>query len=185
VGPGSHTLETGAGLSTAVFASTGADHICITPEAEEADLIREFCRSLGVDSAGVRFEVMASEAALPAMRLPALDLALIDGRHGFPAPFIDWHYIAPALAVKGLLLVDDIQLWTCRTLVDFLDSEPEWEREETFEGRTALFRKTRDGDFTKEWVNQPYVVRRTEALNDPPGLGRRIGLALRAKSGPK
>ena len=45
VRPGWHTLETGAGLSTVVFALGGAGHVCITPAPAEAALKRSVCVS--------------------------------------------------------------------------------------------------------------------------------------------
>src|SRR5215469_18877509 len=42
VKPGMNTLETGAGQTTVAFALGGANHICITPDAAQAEKIRNY-----------------------------------------------------------------------------------------------------------------------------------------------
>jgi hypothetical protein len=44
--PGMKTLETGAGLSTIIFAGSGCQHTCIIPDEKLAYRIRDYCRSL-------------------------------------------------------------------------------------------------------------------------------------------
>ena len=39
------------------------------------------------------------------------------------------------------MVIDDVHLWTGKVLRDFLRSEPEWQLEEEWDGRTAAFRK--------------------------------------------
>jgi predicted O-methyltransferase YrrM len=160
VGPGSRTLETGAGYSTVIFAARGCDHICIQPDPDQAESIRRFCSEQGVSTDQIRFILEGSERALPALDVADLDLVLIDGRHGFPAPMIDWAYTAPMLRVGGLLIVDDTQLWTGDVLRRFLLAERDWELAEEYAPRAAVFRKIGAGAGAKEWHEQPYVISR-------------------------
>src|SRR4051812_19996956 len=141
VTPGQRTLETGSGLSTITFALRGAEHTCIVPDPAEPERIRAYCQRRGIDTGGLRFHVAPSERALPTLQLDPLDLVLIDGSHSFPQVFIDWLYVQTALKVGGTLIVDDVHIWTGKVLRDFLRSEPEWELEERWAGRTATFRK--------------------------------------------
>src|SRR6516162_3345179 len=101
VGKGSKTLETGAGCSTVLFALLGANHTCIVADEGLTERILAFCREKQIPTAGLRFVVDTSEQALPRMQERDFELALIDGRHGFPQPFLDWYYIAEALKVGG------------------------------------------------------------------------------------
>jgi predicted O-methyltransferase YrrM len=161
VQPGWRTLETGAGLSTVVFALSGAEHVCITPAAAEVERIRDYCASRRIALDRVTFHVERSELVLPRLALPELDLVLIDGGHGFPTPFLDWFHGAERLRVGGLLVVDDIQLWTGCVLRDFLVEEPGWTLRDEFAMRAAVFEKTARSPVLPEWFAQPFVRRRS------------------------
>jgi hypothetical protein len=172
--PGARTLETGAGLSTLFFALKGAQHIAVAPDAALMDRIRQWCAGHGIPADGLRLLAEPSERCLPALECEPLDLALIDGRHGFPAPFIDWYYIEPHLKIGGALVVDDTQLWTGAVLRDFLRSDSAWEDLGEWSGKTSLFRKVANGSAGREWVDQRYVVTRSRRLQR--GARWRVGL---------
>jgi predicted O-methyltransferase YrrM len=168
VSPGQRTLETGSGLSTIAFALRGTHHTCIVPDAAETERIRSYCEGHGIDTSNVTFHVSPSERVLPALDLEPLDLVLIDGSHSFPQVFIDWYYVQDALRVGGVLVVDDVHIWTGKVLRDFLAAEPEWALTERWAGRTVAFRKVADVNTSKDWSDQPFVWRRTR----PETLGR-------------
>ena len=149
----SRTLETGAGLSTVLFSLKGADHICVTPLREEVLAIERYCNEHGIQTERTRFFVGRSESILPTLTSKNLDLVLIDGRHGFPTPMIDWFYTAAALKNGGHLLLDDTNLWPCRLLREFLDAEPEWKLKHSL-ARGAVFEKVAEGGEEKEWNQQ-------------------------------
>ena len=144
VEPGSATLETGAGSSTIVFAARGADHVAVTPEAEEEERIRAACRSLGVDDSHVRFLLGSSHDVLPTLEARPLDLVLIDGAHGFPYPILDWWFLAPHVRIGGRMLVDDAYMPAVGTLVDALRAGDAWAVEEAVGHRTVVVRKLAD-----------------------------------------
>ena len=154
------TLETGAGVSTLVFALYGARHTCVTPEPGEVDRIRAHGAEHGIGLDSVTFVVAQSEQALPRLPATPLDLVLIDGSHSMPTTFLDWYYAARRLRPGGFAVVDNTELLTGRLLRDFLDEEPEWRREATFPVAAAfrLGAPFRD----KGWWEQPYVVRRSD-----------------------
>lgn len=154
------TLETGSGVSTVLFAMKRTRHIAITPDAKEVERITAYCREHGVDPDRVDFVVDFSEQALPRLDTPPLDLVVIDGRHGFPAPYIDWYYTAPKLKIGGLLVVDDTWIFACQILRDFLAEAPEWEMVCNFAPRAAVFKKLAEGSHAQEWIYQPYVNNR-------------------------
>ena len=156
---GDRTLETGSGYSTILFALRGAEHVCITPSQPEVDRIRAYCAQRGIPTDRLSVHVDVSERVLPGLDLGRLDLVLIDGSHSFPQAFLDWFFTASALKVGGLLVVDDVHVWTGKVLRDFLVAEPEWELLDEFGGRTAILRKTAQTDPDRVWVDQPYVKR--------------------------
>ncbi len=166
--PGMRTAETGGGASTVLFAAKSGGHTRIAPDAALFERIRHYCRKVGVDDRCVAYIVDRSEQALPRLNLGRIDLALIDGRHGFPAPFIDWYYLAGALNTGGLLIVDDVHIWTGQTLVDFLANERNWKLV-TRLPRAAAFEKRGDSLQDKEWTGQPFVYRHSKAaVHHPP-----------------
>jgi hypothetical protein len=148
VRPGMPTAETGAGLSTIVFAAGGARHTAITNKGDEAERITDYCAAHGVDTAGIRFVVGDSADALPGASLSDLELVLIDGRHAFPSPFLDWY----------------TQLWTAGILRDFLLEQPGWTVEADLPPRSACFRLTDPIDHVNEWPSQPFVVRQSNRV---------------------
>lgn len=155
----SHTLETGAGVSTILFAMKGAHHTVITPEADEFQRIEDYCKSQGIDTGRVRFIAEPSAHALPRLEPTPLDLVLIDGLHGFPTPFIDFFYTAGRLKIGGLLVIDDIQLQPCTYMKDLLSEQPQWRCEADFSPRSIVFQKLEDGSEWCDWAAQPYVLR--------------------------
>ena len=175
IGEASMTLETGAGISTILFAIKHTTHISVVPYAGEADRIRAYCLEHDIAIDRLNFEVGRSEVVLPRLTLPPLDLVLIDGRHGFPTPFIDWYYTTQALRVGGLLVIDDTHLWTGYVLKRFLQSESEWRLEQDFFPRASAFRKVAEGSDSKSWTEQPYMLRKTSAI------GRMNRIAGRAR----
>lgn len=168
VQPGQRTLETGSGLSTIVFAMRGAHHTCVTPDAREADRIRQYCSDHRIDTSLLTFHHQPSERVLPTLDLEPLDLVLIDGSHSFPQVFLDWFFTQHALRVGGTVVVDDVHIWTGRVLRDFLCAEPEWDLVERWAGRTVAIRKLADYNDAKDWDDQAFVWRRTR----PETLGR-------------
>jgi predicted O-methyltransferase YrrM len=161
VSENSYTLETGAGISTVLFTSKRANHICIVPEPDLADRVREYCQQRSISVDRLNFHIGKSETILPGLAVQELDLVLIDGQHAFPTPFIDWYYTADKLRVGAMLLIDDIQLWTGRVLKEFLNEEPEWSLIEELSGRTAVFVKKKEYNHDKWWGQQPYILRKS------------------------
>jgi hypothetical protein len=158
---GAVTVETGLGASTAAFALAGADHTAICPDGRQIELFRDYCGARGIVLDTVRIVEDRSENALPRLDTRPIDLALIDGGHNFPTPFLDWYYLAVRLRTGGIVVVDDTHLWTGHVLKRFLRNQPGWEPLEADLGlRTAAFRMTAPYRHV-DWNDQPFVVRRS------------------------
>jgi hypothetical protein len=156
VGKGMRTLETGAGLSTVLFALRGAHHICITPIADEAEVVKQYCQKHSISLQEVTFIIERSEDVLPRLDHNYLEMVLIDGGHGFPIPFIDWFYTARLLRPGGLMIVDDTLIKTGRILSEFLEVDPHWKLLTEFHN-TSIFEKISHGGHLSEWTDQPYT----------------------------
>lgn len=142
--PDMATLETGSGASTIVFAASGTAHEAVTSDPGEEVRIRAACADLGVSSASVVFRIGLSHEVLPGLPLRELDLALLDGAHGFPYPILDWWYLWPRLKEGGLLLLDDAYLPPVRALLDFARTSRVWRIERSVGYRTVVLRKLAD-----------------------------------------
>jgi predicted O-methyltransferase YrrM len=176
IGPSSVTLETGAGVSTITFALGGSRHTTVTPNEPETVAIREYAASHGISTAGIRFVAEASETFLPRLEDTPLDLVLIDGKHAFPWPIIDWFYTADKLKRDGIVVLDDTQLRSVAMLLDFLDADPAWKP--VFKSSKAIgFRKTKDLVHNIPWYMQPFVA--AGYAWPKPSLPQRVAQALR------
>jgi hypothetical protein len=61
---------------------------------------------------------------LPRCQLANLDLILLDGKHAFPWPVVDWFYTADRLKQGGLMIIDDAQMRSVGVLRDFMAADP-------------------------------------------------------------
>jgi predicted O-methyltransferase YrrM len=182
IGPNSSTLETGAGISTVVFALRQARHTCVAPDGAELNRLKVYCAERGIASESVDFQVMRSDQFFLTWQPRPLDLVLIDGCHGFPAPFMDWFSTATSLRVGGLLIIDDTHLWTGSVLKEFLEIEDEWRLEPPHSAKTVVFRKVAEYVPWKEWYMQPYVAGRSHVLRQRQGRVRQaLELARRGE----
>jgi len=155
------TLETGAGVSTVLFALRGAEHICIVPDQKQVDRIRKYCRDNQIAMDNVDFYIDTSERALPNLKVRELNMILIDGRHAFPTPFIDWYYTVDKLKVGGIIIIDDTPLWPVGVLRDFMLEEPEWQLDTSLT-RSSAFIKVREEKHDKWWGLQNFVIKRSK-----------------------
>jgi hypothetical protein len=159
VAPGSKTLEIGAGMSTLAFALQGTTHFAVTPNEDEVLVIREYARSRSIDLGTTTFVVQESERYLPNCDLGDFDVILIDGKHAFPWPIIDWFYTADRLKNGGYMIIDDVGLNSVSILVEFLNSDPRWQLKKNFSDKTIVFKKLVENVHDVAWHMQPYALR--------------------------
>jgi predicted O-methyltransferase YrrM len=174
VHPGDATLETGAGLSTLVFAMNRCVHTAVVPDQAQADRILGWCSENGVPSDTIRFEIASSETALPKLGQTPLDLVLIDGAHGFPLPFLDWFYAGRRLRAGGIVVVDDVQIWTGRVLQGFLHADRQWSVEHKHRFEFVAAKRVAEGP-VGEWTEQPYVLRRSFTTGSSSIVRKMVG----------
>ena len=173
VGKGSRSLEIGLGLSTLAFIMKGGEHVCITRIASEIELLKAYCGKHGIDLSNATFICESSDKYLPTHPHRDLDVVLIDGKHAFPFPVLDWYFTADQLKRSGLMIIDDVQLKTVRVLKDFLDVDPRWKRVAYFDQKTVVYEKLVDEVHDVAWHMQPYAFQGSR-------LHRMKALAVRA-----
>jgi hypothetical protein len=142
----------------------GANHTCIVPDKPLTERIVAFCQEKGIPTSGLNFIVDVSEQVLPSLNAKDLDLVLIDGRHGFPQPFLDWYYTAEMLKVGGYVVIDDLHVWVCETLMNLLMAEKDWKLAHESLGGCA-FEKLGNGTQNNDYENQPYVARQSRQFS--------------------
>jgi hypothetical protein len=154
--PGTRTLETGLGISTALFLALEASHTCVTPFHSEADRFMAYCRDRRISTQNFTLLVGESQRILPTLT-GELDVVLIDGGHAFPLPMIDWYYGAGRLQRSGVVVIDDIHLPGVKVLTRYLDADPRWQPMQ----RTAkwcAYRRLSGGPLRDEWTDQPFYT---------------------------
>ena len=155
--PGSRTLETGLGVSTALFALWGCQHTCVVHSESEVIACQDYFKAHEISEEGVNFQIGPSEQVLPNLILQDLDLVFIDGCHGFPLPVIDWFYAASMLRAHGIAVLDDAQLLQVRLgLFDFLNKDPRWVRTRRHP-KWVAFQRRESGALGEDWAQQPFL----------------------------
>jgi predicted O-methyltransferase YrrM len=152
---GHRTIETGTGASTVIFAAAGAKHTAISPMSREHKMVRRYCIDRGVSTDRLELIEGYSEEILPSYYPEtAFDVAFIDGKHSFPYPILDWHYITNSLKVGGTLVLDDVRALTVEMLCRTMLADAGWQLKAALDGEAAVFTKTADPAPGDPWQNQ-------------------------------
>jgi precorrin-6B methylase 2 len=178
---GDVTLETGVGASTVVFAAAGANHTAISPDPQEHDLVREYCRRIGVDDDQLEFIAGSSEDVLPSLlsRQRTLDVAFIDGAHSFPFPEVDWCYVTRSLKSGATLVMDDITIPSVEPLFRHMSLEPNWRLDRVLDDRAASFTLLRPPNPDDFWPDQRVNARYPDFGFAPPAQRLKLTAAYR------
>lgn len=189
--PGSRTVETGCGMSTALFALAGCDHVCIAYTQSEVDYMTAYIERRTGRPCTVGFHVGSSADILPTLDLGSRDLVFIDGSHSWPMATIDWFYASSSLVAGGVLVLDDTQLAQVTLgLSEFLDKDPRWQRLERGWKWTG-YQRLSSGSLLDEWWlrDQPFLGiprRLTLGRHVPPAARpalKRLSVRLRSLTG--
>jgi predicted O-methyltransferase YrrM len=176
VQPNNRTLETGAGCSTLAFGLKQSQHVAITPSATEIDLIKDYAARKHISLNNVHFVRQGSDEYLPRCDVKDLDLVLLDGKHAFPWPILDWFYTADKLRKNGLMILDDAQIRSIGVLIEFLYMDPRWHLVCEFSAKTYVFRKLADTVHDVAWHMQPFCMTRNgrSKLNNLKRIGSKL-----------
>ena len=149
------TVETGTGASTVIFAAAGAIHTAISPMPREHRMVERYCVEHGISTDRLELIEGYSEDVLPSYYPETpFDVAFIDGKHSFPYPILDWHYIANSLKVGGTLVLDDIRAPAVEVLCRMMLADAGWQLEAAPDGEAAAFTKTADPAPGDPWQDQ-------------------------------
>lgn len=156
-----HSAETGCGATTFILSHISADHKVFAYKHPSQEVPLAYERGL-LEPSRTEFILGPTQRTLPPYRFPApLDLALIDGPHGYPFPELEYFAFYQVLAPNALLIVDDIHIPTVRNLFNFLNEDAMFRLVEVH-NTTAFYRRTMAPVFDPEgdhWWQQGYNVR--------------------------
>jgi hypothetical protein len=156
-----HSIETGSGASTLLFSHLSNDHTVFAVDGGTRS-IRSIERSPLLRHEVVTFVEGPTQRTLPCHEFEhRLQLALLDGPHGYPFPDLEYYFIYPHLDPGALLIVDDIHIPTITNLFDFLEADEMFELQEVVDN-TAFFRRTSAPTFSPTgdgWETQQYNLR--------------------------
>ncbi len=179
--PSDRTVETGAGASTVIFAAAGATHTAISPVPREHQTIERYCQTHGIPTDRLEFIVGYSEEILPSYySATPIDVAFIDGKHSFPYPILDWHYLCNSLKLGGLLVVDDVRAPAVEMLCRIMLADPGWRLEDVLDREAASFRRLVEPPPGDPWQDQRLASHEELArhFNEAPSAHPRRSRAL-------
>ena len=152
------SAETGSGVSTLLFSHISRRHTVFALD-DGTDSIRAVQTSPFLRPDVVTFIEGPSQLTLPSHRFEhTLQLALIDGPHGYPFPDLEYYYFYEHLDENALLIVDDIHIRSISNLFEFLRADDMFDLTEVVES-TAFFRRTSAPTFSRigdGWWTQGY-----------------------------
>ena len=153
------SIETGAGLSTLLFAAARPlQHIAINPDVGLHGRISAEAQKRQISLEETDYQLAFSEDVLPDLaKTTKIDIALIDGGHGWPSVFVDFCYMNMMLRKGGIMIVDDILLFPCTQLYLLLKHQPGWTLERTVYSKTTFFRKETNEVRLPDFGGQPYL----------------------------
>lgn len=136
-----NSAETGSGKTTLLFSHLSANHIVFA--IDEGNSINQVRNSPLFRAQNVTFIEGLTQETLPAYHFQQeLQLALIDGPHGYPFPDLEYFYFYPQIEPGGLLLVDDIKIPTIRRMFEIIKADDMFRLLEVVDDNTAFFQRT-------------------------------------------
>jgi hypothetical protein len=175
IGPIRQSVETGSGKSTLLFSHLSSDHRVFAVDAGAS--ISQVRSSPLFRAANVTYIEGPTQITLPQYRFSQkLQIALIDGPHGYPFPDLEYYYFYPVIERGGLLLIDDLPIPSIGRMFDIIKSDDMFELVEVVEDQLAIFSRT-DAPLidpqSDSWWLQGYNRQFYEkVLKGPPGPSR-------------
>ncbi len=164
-----HIMETGAGISTLLFCCLAPERVTsIAPDEQLWERISAEADTRGIDLSPVRKFRERSDVALPPLAAAgeSIDVAFVDGDHGWPSVFVDFCYMNMMLREGGLLFLDDTHVHSVHQLQLLLVHQPGF----SYTGDTqkmAVFRKDTADRFLPLASQQPFI--RANTVKEPRG----------------
>jgi hypothetical protein len=155
-----HSAETGSGVSTLLLSHLSNDHTAFTIDSDTGS-VDNVLRSSLFRAEQVKWVIGPTQLTMPKHEFrQTFQFVLLDGPHAWPFPDLEYYYLYPHIDVRGILVVDDIQIRTIGRMVDFLKVDAMWNLIEVVQN-TAFFRRTAAPIFCPtgdSWWEQKYNI---------------------------
>lgn len=141
IGEGLMSIETGSGKTTLLFSHLSAKHLVFA--INEGDSITQVRNSALFNPQNVTFVEGLTQITLAKHNFEdKVQIALIDGPHGYPFPDLEYFYLYPLIEKDGLLLVDDIKIPTIHRMFEIIKADDMFELLEIVDDNMAFFQRT-------------------------------------------
>jgi hypothetical protein len=162
VGAIEYSVETGAGKSTLFFSQISQQHTVFTMNV--SDSLSQVKGSSLFNSSSVEIVEGPTQQTLPVYEFnKKIQVALIDGPHGYPFPELEYYYIYQHLDTGAILIIDDINIPSIKNMTEVLKKDEMFECLGTL-GKTTFFKRTSAplfdplGDaWWEQGYNKPFV----------------------------
>lgn len=171
IGQIENSVETGAGKSTLFFSQISQKHIVFAIDIGKS--LSRVQESSLFNRDSVEIVEGPTQLTLPIYDFTnKIQVALIDGPHGYPFPELEYYYIYQHLDVGSLLIVDDVNIPSIKRMADILKKDEMFDCLGTL-GKTAFFKRTSaplfdpQGDgWWEQGYNKPFLKksRRLESI---------------------
>jgi hypothetical protein len=161
-----HIIETGCGNSTIFFLlMSPCEVVTIDPDDHLYRRMLNYCVENNIPTDPHEMHVGLSEILLPKLaelHKGRFDFALIDGDHCWPTVFVDFCYCNALVRQDGYIMIDDVQLHSCKELARFVAEEPGFSLALDL-GKALVFKKLTSEMHPGGWGEQPYIARLSSA----------------------
>jgi Methyltransferase domain len=171
LGPIHHSAETGSGKTTILFSHLSENHVVFALNDKWDQSVSCVKSSPLFRSEHVTFVEGPTQHTLPKFSfVNKLQIALIDGPHGYPFPDMEYFYFYPLIDEGGLLLVDDIQIPSIGRMFEIIKADDMFELIDIADNNLAFFRRTTAqliDPLSDSWWLQGYNRAHYEQITQP------------------
>lgn len=140
IGPIEYSVETGAGKSTLFFSQIARKHVVFAINIGNS--LSRVAESPLFNAERVEIVEGPTQSTLPTYEFNTkIQVALIDGPHGYPFPELEYYYIYQHLDTGGLLIIDDVNIPTIKRMAEILKKDEMFDCLGTL-GKTTFFKRT-------------------------------------------
>ncbi len=168
--PINYSVETGSGKTTLLFSHASTNHKTFALDSGNGSISNVKASPI-FNAEHVTFVEGPTQITMPAFDFDQpIDVALIDGPHGYPFPDLEYYHLYHHIREGGLLLLDDIQIPTIKNIHRTLEADDMWDLLEVVDNLSFFRRTAHEGVSPTEdgWWKQGLNRELYERNSKPP-----------------